>query len=150
MKSDTNKSSHTNEVIIAESIQCLSCDIPAIITVLLLPISMILLANSETGMFIGSILLILILYGIFMIYNKLHNKKMILTNYKIILKTKEKNSVEEQEFTYDQLKTFNLNQTLLNKAFDIGTITLEFPDYTFYITNIKNPKKFQEILSSKK
>ena len=73
-----------NEEVIFNIKQKIQCEIISILSVLLLPLSMIFLANSKTGVIVGISFLVIILYGIYNIYTILYKKELTITSQRII------------------------------------------------------------------
>ena len=121
-----------DEKIVLEIKQCLVCDIPALILVLLLPITMITFANSKNGMFIGFLILVAMVYGIFTIYQKLYNKELLVYEDKIVY--------ENKEYSFDTLKEIQIEQGLISRQLDIGVLKLFFNESEISIHNIKEPE----------
>lgn len=130
----------SEEQILIEVQQCVVCDIPAVVLVLLLPITMIVFANSKNGIFIGSVLLVLMIYGIFTIYKKLFNKQLLITNQRIIF--------EKKQFNFTNLQEIIIKESLIGKQLDIAEVKFKFINEEIIIYNVKNPHKIKKLLDS--
>lgn len=134
-----NASEVTKEpTLLLKTKQCLVCDIPALILVLLLPITMITLANSRNGMFIGFLILVAMSYGVFTIYQKLYNKQLIVYENKIVY--------ENAEYSLNDLKNIQIEQGLISKQLDIGELKLFFNETEISIHNVKDIEYIKEEL----
>jgi len=127
-----------NEEILKEIKQCVVCDIPEVVFILLLPVSMIIFTHSQGGIVIGSALLVLILYGIYNIYRKLFIKRIVITNKKLVL--------AKQEYSFNNLKEIEMKQSLISKQLDIAVLKLHFIDEEILLYNIKTPYEIKELL----
>ncbi len=129
-----------NETLLARTKQCAVIELPSIIAVLLMPLFMMALANSKTGVVLGALFLGFFLYWIVIIHNKLYKKAILITDKRIIYEQKDWSRLITNEISCKNIKNIKINRKLVNNLTDTGTLTLEHGEDSFEIVNIKSPE----------
>lgn len=122
------------------------CEIPSVITVLLLPITMIAFANSKTGVFVGICLLFIILYGIYNIYKILYGKELLINTTKIVYK--HFNTLKE--LSYEEIVDIKIKRSFLNTLCNTETFTLYLKNRDISLVNVNDTEKIKNYILNKK
>ncbi|MEA3354345.1 MAG: hypothetical protein U9Q33_11070 [Campylobacterota bacterium] len=139
---DINSILNENEKVLVKSEQKLVCELPPIIAVLMLPISMITLAYNQNGVIVGTILLFVIIYGINTLYKILYNKELYITTKRVIYKHYD----EIKYIEFSNIKDIDIQKGFLNGLCDTATIKLSMDNDNIFLVNIVNSDNIKNLL----
>lgn len=134
-----------NEKILFTVKQKIQCEITSIVTVLLLPLSMIFLANSKTGVIVGISFLVIILYGIYNIYTILYQKELTITSQRIIYKHFKNIEILD----YETLSNIEIKRSFFNTLCNTATLILTVKSKDISLVNVENTEAIKEFLKNK-
>lgn len=126
--------------------QNIRCETASIITVLLLPISMISFANSKTGVFVGICLLLMILYGIYNIYKTLYGKELLVNSTKLVYK----NFDTIKEISYKEIIDVEIQKGFLNSLCSTETFILHLEKEDISLVNVRDTTQVQKYIKNNK
>lgn len=126
--------------------QNIRCETASIITVLLLPISMISFANSKTGVFVGICLLLMILYGIYNIYKTLYGKELLVSSTKLVYK----NFDTIKEISYKEIIDVEIQKGFLNSLCNTETFILHLEKEDISLVNVRDTTQVQKYIKNNK
>ena len=135
-----------NETLLAKTKQCPVLELPSIIAVLLMPLLMMLLANSKSGVVLGLLFLSFFLYWIVVIHNKLYKKTLFISDKKIIFEEKDWAKVSTSEIPCENIKDIKIKRKLINNLTDTGTLNISCTDNEYEIINIKTPEHIKSLI----
>ncbi|MEA3289689.1 MAG: hypothetical protein U9Q04_05855 [Campylobacterota bacterium] len=130
-----------NEVLYS-SIQKPLCEIVPVFFVLLLPLSMITLAHNQNGVIVGTIILLVMIYGIVNIYKLLYGRNLTVFKKNIVFKHNDK----EEIFEYLDIENIETKKGFINGLCDTATLELTLKNKKITLVNVKNYETIKDIL----